>query len=152
MATQNDDGQLVIVANHVLQFTMLHLVKELRDAGVEGPIHEMHPAVRSALVSALFGGISEINSDIQAAEIEDWESNSRVWALLFVYGEENKAEALHEIGRIKAGEAGSEFGICGMYAARSFITSLENGDSETSWLDSYEGIFAAMARLSKVIA
>lgn len=152
MAIQNDDGQIVSVANRVLQFTMFHLVKELRDAGVEGPISEMQPAVKSALVSALFGGISEINSDIQAAEVEDWESNSRVWALLAIYGEENKAEALHEIGRIKSGETDSEFGICGMYAARSFITSLESGDSATTWLDSYEGIFAAMVRLSKVIA
>lgn len=149
---QKDGGQLLKAANHILQFTMFHLVKELRGAGIDGQIHELPSELKSALVGAIFGGISEINSDIQAAQIEDWDSNSRVWALLFIFGESNKDEALLEIGRINSGEAGEEFGLCGMYAARSLITALECGDTASAWLDRYEGMFAAMARLSKAIA
>lgn len=149
---QVEGGQLLRAANRVLQFTMFHLIKELRDAGTEGQIHDLPPALKSALLDAIFGGISEINSDIQAGQIEDWDSNSKVWAILFIFGESNKDEALLEISRINSGEAGEEFGLCGMYAARSLITALERGDTASAWLDSYEGMFAAMARLSKVIA
>src|SRR5471030_199391 len=124
---ETTDEQLQKTARHVLQYTLFHLVKELRDAGVTGSLGDMPGAVKSILVDALWGAVAEVNADLQTTPILDWEANARTWALFSVFGESNIPGMRLELERLSGSTEGSEFQLCGVYAARSLMQALQDG-------------------------
>jgi hypothetical protein len=134
-------------ANNLLFCVLVHLVQEIREAGFNEALNDMPIPVQSALSKAMFGAIAELKTHVPDTYALEWEQESRTLAIFKVFGEGNLSAALKEIEGLKSTPEGGEFGLCGMYAARSLMEAISSGVDQGTWLESYEGMFASMGRL-----
>ena len=148
------NNNLYKAASNILDYSFLHLIKDLRNAGIQGVPSEFPKPVKHILSSALLGAINEIMSLIENEEwAHEWEDSSLPRILSIVFGDNGVAEAREFAEEInKPNNDLSAFKLCGMYAARSLIHALtEEKNTHDEWLETYEGIFLATARLHKII-
>jgi hypothetical protein len=142
------------LANDLMQWSFLHLVQELRSANILGQPSTMPPAIQDALLQAELGAVHEIVSLLPAGEewVIDWQANGRGWALISVLGEENLSveRARQEIEKSIRPQTPPYY-ICGLNAVRDLDQFLQSSNDKTKWLDTYEGMFAAMLRLWNVL-
>jgi hypothetical protein len=145
------EQQLRAIGNEALQWVFLHLVQELRTSGVMESPHKMLPAVQTALFHAQMGVIGELVIELSPEPwVRNFESDANIWVFNMIFGDQNLDGLRAEIEKWNA-EVGSPFALCGSIATKQFLKAKLAGISGSSWLEKYEGMFAAMARLNEVI-